>query len=106
LNRWRKELETTRASLTRNELELQRYIGEIEMSQTAAIKARTIAERANAAKSDFLANMSHEIRTPMNGLLGMARRSSGHGNECGAAQLGRNYLEFRRKLDEHHQRHS
>ncbi len=56
-----------------NELELQRLIGEIEISQTAANKARTAAEKANNAKSDFLANMSHEIRTPMNSLLGMAR---------------------------------
>ncbi len=70
---WRQEMETTRANLAARELELQRFIGEIEMSQTAAMKARSAAERANAAKSDFLANTSHEIRTPMNGILGMAR---------------------------------
>jgi PAS domain S-box-containing protein len=34
--------------------------------------ARTIAEKANLAKSDFLANMSHEIRTPMNAIIGMS----------------------------------
>ena len=35
-----------------------------------ARKAKSQAEKANAAKSDFLFNMSHDIRTPMNALLG------------------------------------
>ena len=35
-------------------------------------KARTLAEKANNAKSTFLANMSHEIRTPMNAVIGMS----------------------------------
>ena len=34
--------------------------------------ARTVADRANAAKSVFLASMSHEIRTPMNAVIGMS----------------------------------
>jgi signal transduction histidine kinase len=33
--------------------------------------AKSVAERANAAKSLFIATMSHEIRTPMNGVIGM-----------------------------------
>ncbi|HEY7842023.1 MAG TPA: ATP-binding protein [Gammaproteobacteria bacterium] len=34
--------------------------------------AVSLAEAANAAKSQFLANMSHEIRTPLNGVIGMS----------------------------------
>jgi PAS domain S-box-containing protein len=36
-------------------------------------RTKTLAEAANAAKSDFLANMSHELRTPLNSVLGMTR---------------------------------
>ena len=35
-------------------------------------KAKTIAEKANRAKSDFLANMSHEIRTPLSTIIGFS----------------------------------
>jgi len=44
---------------------------ERESERNEAVRARLLADEANAAKGQFLANMSHEIRTPMNGVIGM-----------------------------------
>ena len=35
--------------------------------------ARSVAEKANLAKSDFLSSMSHELRTPLSAILGFAQ---------------------------------
>jgi signal transduction histidine kinase/CheY-like chemotaxis protein/HPt (histidine-containing phosphotransfer) domain-containing protein len=44
---------------------------ERELERNEAVRAKILADEANAAKGLFLANMSHEIRTPMNGVIGM-----------------------------------
>jgi signal transduction histidine kinase/HAMP domain-containing protein len=49
------------------------YAREMEIARHTAEEARTIAEAANAAKSDFLANVSHELRTPLVSIFGFAR---------------------------------
>ncbi|MEO8104125.1 MAG: ATP-binding protein, partial [Betaproteobacteria bacterium] len=35
--------------------------------------AKSVAEKANYAKSDFLSSMSHELRSPLNAILGFAQ---------------------------------
>jgi PAS domain S-box-containing protein len=35
--------------------------------------AKSVAEKANLAKSDFLSSMSHELRSPLNAILGYAQ---------------------------------
>ncbi len=47
-----------------DDTEHYRYMEELK-------EQRSIADRANKAKSTFLASMSHEIRTPINAVLGM-----------------------------------
>ncbi len=53
--------------------QLNQRTQELKVSKRVAEEAKTIADRANQAKSSFLANMSHELRTPLNAILGFAQ---------------------------------
>ena len=58
------DAESSRQSLERAALELNRQVGE-------SAKATRDAEMSAQGKGDFLAMMSHEMRTPLNGIIGM-----------------------------------
>jgi len=51
--------------------------------------AKSVAEKANLAKSDFLSSMSHELRTPLNAILGFAQLLEAGSPQPTAAQIVR-----------------
>jgi signal transduction histidine kinase/CheY-like chemotaxis protein len=54
-------------------LEAQQLTEQIQLTQAELENAKTVAEKANYAKSEFLSSMSHELRTPLNAILGFAQ---------------------------------
>ena len=45
----------------------------LQETNVALEGAKSVAEKANQAKSDFLSSMSHELRSPLNAILGFAQ---------------------------------
>ncbi len=52
---------------------LTRDLTERRQVEAAMTNAKSVAEKANLAKSDFLSRMSHELRSPLNAILGFAQ---------------------------------
>ncbi|MEO8143108.1 MAG: PAS domain S-box protein [Betaproteobacteria bacterium] len=52
---------------------LTRDLTELRKAEAQLTDAKSLAEKANLAKSDFLSSMSHELRTPLNAILGFAQ---------------------------------
>jgi PAS domain S-box-containing protein len=45
----------------------------LQETNVALENAKSVAEKANLAKSDFLSSMSHELRSPLNAILGFGQ---------------------------------
>ena len=52
---------------------LTRDLTELRQVEATLTNAKSVAEKANLAKSDFLSGMSHELRSPLNAILGFAQ---------------------------------
>jgi signal transduction histidine kinase len=67
------KLQQANAYLVVAALEARKQAAEIEAAKVQMEIAKSIAEKANLAKSVFLSNMSHELRTPLNAILGFSQ---------------------------------
>lgn len=56
----------------RDVTELKRFEQTLQQTNVELESAKSVAEKANLAKSDFLSGMSHEIRTPLNAIIGFS----------------------------------
>ena len=66
-------LQEANARLVIATIDSQKIAEQLLAAQVQLENARTIAEKANLAKSTFLSNMSHELRTPLHAILGFAQ---------------------------------
>ena len=57
----------------RDVTERKRFEHALQESNIQLESAKSVAEKANLAKSDFLSSMSHELRSPLNAILGFAQ---------------------------------
>ena len=57
----------------RDVTERKRLDQTLQETNMALESAKSVAEKANLAKSDFLSSMSHELRSPLNAILGFAQ---------------------------------
>src|SRR3989338_10772331 len=52
----------------------RKHLDQVLQEKNAELEsAKSVAEKANLAKSQFLSRMSHELRTPLNAILGFAQ---------------------------------
>ena len=68
LSEYKGDFDLIKQAVNSTAIDLDRYLTEKEMAETALYKAE---QKANRAKSDFLSRMSHEMRTPLNAILGI-----------------------------------
>jgi len=68
----------------------RKRLDQVLQDQNAELEsAKSVAEKANLAKSDFLSSMSHELRTPLNAILGFAQLLEAGNPPPTAAQIAR-----------------
>ena len=60
-------------AVARDITERKRFEQALQESNVELESAKSVAEKANLAKSDFLSSMSHELRSPLNAILGFAQ---------------------------------
>ena len=57
----------------RDVTERKQFEEALQVTNLELANAKSVAEKANLAKSDFLSSMSHELRSPLNAILGFAQ---------------------------------